>query len=375
MQNDNEGIKNSARATTYKPKVVSTKSKNTLHKATTFHPKSNDIKATLVKETTTTTTTTNQPSTTKQTQFTTEKPIKFSSHYSAEKPPFPYVQQPPLRENVKDLLATIGLTAEIMPTTTIKPPELTPELKELLNSFGLLTNEEPPPHLRFEEPLEFQEDFMPIHEEFYPQQEEYISNPPVSFLTNDNLTVDEFTPYPVPGPVMNPSPKYRMNTAPELTADDFSSFKPLPIPEEQPITSDMEEFFRSYGLLDGSFRHKKSMSGDLSTDLTQQLLTSTATTTMNTPTTERTKLRQMKNIPDVSVDFLTPDLLSVLDNIGIKNTAQNINAPTFASVSSFNKEITKEPEIPSEIIDSDKNTNNLSDFLTTLKKFDKLNKH
>lgn len=212
---------------------------------------------------------------------------------------------PPMRANVKDLLATIGLTAEVMPTTTTQhPPELTPELRDLLNSFGLLTNEEHPKHLQYS-PEIVQEEFSPI--------------PSYSFLQDDSLHLEEFQPIPSPA-YRSVTKNYRMNTAPELTADDFSAFKPLPIPEEEVITTDMEEFFKTYGLLDSNYRHKKSMyEEDKSAEADKSSLSTISS--YEVPSIEKEfKLPKMEKMPSVSVDFLTPGLMDVLGNIGISNS-------------------------------------------------------
>lgn len=212
-----------------------------------------------------------------------------------------------MRANVKDLLATIGLTAEVMPTTTTQhPPELTPELRDLLNSFGLLTNEEHPKHLQYN-PEIVQEEFSPI--------------PSYSFLQDDSLHLEEFKPIPSPA-YRSVTKNYRMNTAPELTADDFSAFKPLPIPEEEVITTDMEEFFKAYGLLDSSYRHKKSMYEEDKSSIAEDDRSSLSTiSSYEVPSIEKEfKLPKMEKMPAVSVDFLTPGLMDVLGNIGISNS-------------------------------------------------------
>lgn len=103
---------------------------------------------------------------------------KYSSHYNGDVTPFkhlPTVQ--PIRENVKDLLASIGLKPEVGTSTTQKPPKLTPELKGLLQSFGLLTNE----RLPIENPSTLDEY---ADEEFRPIVSSLIKETP--------LTIDEF---------------------------------------------------------------------------------------------------------------------------------------------------------------------------------------
>lgn len=264
---------------------------------TTFHPKSSKIHTSIVQPKIIVTTT--------STTTTTSSPIKASiPHYTADRPPTPFKTQPIIRENVKDLLATIGLTQELVPTTTPKP-ELTQELKDLLQSFGLLTNEEPPKHVGPIEPTH--EQFEPIHDQFQPTQEEF--EPAVSSLIrNEHTVIDEFKP--IPSQIRS---NYRMNTGPELTSYDFQAFKPLPIPEDLPVSSDMEEFLKSFGLFDGNARGKKSMyiEDEETTEFSSEM-----------STTKPTYVK-MEKMPEVSVDFLAPDLISVLENIGVTNANKN----------------------------------------------------
>lgn len=277
-------------ATTYKPTL---EIRPDTQRPTTFHPKSANIHASFVEPTTSTT--------------TTSAPIKASiPHYTADRPPTPFKTQPKIRENVKDLLATIGLTQELVPTTTPKP-ELTQELKDLLQSFGLLTNEEPPKHVGPIEPLhdEFepmQEEFVPIHKQFEPVVSSLIRNEPTS--------IDEFRP--IPSQIRS---NYRMNTGPEMTSYDFQAFKPLPIPEDLPVNSDMEEFLKSFGLFDGNARGKKSLliEDDEITGFPSEMST----------TTTKPMYVKMEKMPEVSVDFLAPELMNVLENIGLTNVKKN----------------------------------------------------
>lgn len=269
-------------ATTYKP-ILEIRQPST-PRPTTFHPKSAKISSLIAQKPTTATTTT---TTAKTTTTSVQNAALNLPHYTADRPPAPFKTQPQIRENVKDLLSAIGLTQELVPTTTPKP-EMTQELKELLQSFGLLTNEEPPKHVGSIEGI--QEEFEPIQS---------------SLIRNEPTYVNEFQPLP--------SPNYRMNTGPELTPYDYQSFKPLPIPEESPISGDMEEFLKSFGLFDGNARGKKSlyMENDENTQYPLETVT------------EKPTYVKMKKMPEVSVDFLAPDLISVLDNIGITSVKKN----------------------------------------------------
>ncbi|KAJ6635520.1 hypothetical protein Bhyg_14106 [Pseudolycoriella hygida] len=271
-------------ATTYKPML---EIRSSTPRATTFHPKSEKV-ATLTGPIVMTTTTTSTPA---------PSVVSHLPNYIADRPPAPFKAQPQIRENVKDLLATIGLTQELVPTTTPKP-EMTQELKDLLQSFGLLTNEEPPKHVG---PIE------PVYRNVESIQEQFEAIP--SSLTRDeSVFVDEFKPLPSRLPAQVRS-NYRMNIGPEVTPYDYQSFKPLPIPEDVPINGDMEEFLRSFGLFDGNARGKKSMfmENEENPFYPSEILTAT----------ERPAYLKMDKMPEVSVDFLAPDLIGVLENIGV----------------------------------------------------------
>lgn len=261
---------------------------------TTFHPRPVAVTTATAQPSPPTPTLYTPSSTIYLIETSTQKQERFSSHYSAERPPFPNIPgRVPIRTNVKDLLATIGLTQEVLPTTTRKP-ELTPELRDLLKSFGLLTNEEPPKHLQYNAEPNAQFNAGPTQEEFQP-------------IIPDHIQDDNFGESKRPsGNALLKRSSYRMNTAPELTANDFLAFKPLPIPEDTPVTSEMQRFLESFGLYDGNQRGKKSMN-------VQQSVT-----------TSRTPPNRM---PEVSVDFLTPDLMSVLNNMGVPSAPESQRHP------------------------------------------------
>lgn len=351
-------------ATTYKPTL---EIRPTAPRPTTFHPKSANIHAATSQHhvITTTTTTTPKPSV----DF-------YLPHYTADRPPAPFKTQPQIRENVKDLLATIGLTQELVPTTTPKP-EMTQELKDLLQSFGLLTNEEPPIHVG---PIE------PIQEEFEPVA--------ASLIRDEPTFIDEFKP--IASPIRS---NYRMNPGPEVTAYDYQAFKPLPIPEESPVNGDMEEFLKSFGLFDGNARGKKSLYMDAMDNdgndgqYPSEILSATA----------KSSYVKMERMPEVSVDFLAPDLISVLENIGITNMNSNREKPydrglvKYGEVSSHNsiRRSGENVDDDEEMIDrlstgnqpdenvtmrmtsnqtiSDEDFIKLQQLLETIKKLDKLN--
>lgn len=245
---------------------------------------------------------------------------KFSSHYRENENTKPFTTSSVLlmRPNVKDLLATIGLQPEtsavpeqstskpirITTTTTSTPkPELTPELAELLKSFGLLTNEEPPAHITAGP---YQDEFRPIIP---------------SSLKDDTFHVNEFKPLPVS--LASTPTKNRINDSPDIRSDDFSAFKPLPIPEDGPIVTDaeLEELLKSYGLREvENSRGQKSYSGESE----QETSASSDSSQLITPSTERlSKLPKMLNVPEVNVEFLSPDLMQVLKNMGVSKNVKS----------------------------------------------------
>lgn len=343
-------------ATTYKPTLEIRRPSTP--KPTTFHPKS--AKISVVQKVGTTTTTT---STTSIPNIPSNIP-----QYIAERPPAPFKTKTQAREeNVKDLLATIGLTQELVPTTTPKP-EMTQELKELLQSFGLLTNEEPPKHIGTIEPI--QTEFEPL---------------PSSLIRDEPAFIEEFKP--IPSPIRS---NYRMNVGPEVSPNDYLAFKPLPIPEETPLNGDMEEFLKSFGLFDGNARGKKSLDME-NEDHTQY-------PSEVTGVTEKFGYVKMEKMPEVSVDFLAPDLISVLENIGITSVKKNREKSYDRGFVNYSDTLPETNNIrrsgetmdndedfiekPNEIVTmkmknnqtiTDEDFNKLQQLLDTIKKLDKLN--
>lgn len=249
---------------------------------------------------------------------------KYSSRFSAATTHFtstitPTVQ---MRPNVKHLLATIGLEPDnssppvqqsstgFLPTTpqtvatyittdatttTTPTPELTPELKELLESFGLLTNEEPPAHVTAGP---FQDEFLPI----FP-----------SSLKDETLSVSEFRP--LPKSVTSSDIEEKIENSHEIKANDFSSFKPLPVPEVKPRATDeeLETLLKTYGLLEEDERASKDIESEIEqlNDDSEESGSETFEVTV--------KPNKISHVPEVDVGFLTPDLAKVLGNIGVKN--------------------------------------------------------
>lgn len=269
-----------------------------------------------------------------------------------------------MRPNVKHLLATIGLEPDVpsaqlstqqsiydpplqstqlstvpakpkVTTTTITPtmtskttttekPELTPELKELLKSFGLLTNEKPPSHITAEP---YQDEFEPIFQN----------------LKDESLSVNEFRP--LPKSVTSTEIKEKIGGSLEISPDDFSSFKPLPIPDEIPGASDneFESLLKNYGLLESEkLRDMKSVD-DLQSAATKiQDRIDTSTTLETIPD----KSNRMEQVPEVDVAFLTPDLARILGAIGIKNVNNYKNEKTVKSSTNIIQATETTTEIP-----------------------------
>lgn len=253
---------------------------------------------------------------------------RYSSHFSAETTHFtptitPSVQ---MRPNVKHLLATIGLEPDNSPppvqqtstnflpttlqtyttaaatttttTTTTPKPELTPELKELLESFGLLTNEEPPSHVTAGP---FQDEFLPI----FP-----------SSLKDETLSVSEFKP--LPKSVTSSDIEEKIETSLESKANDFSSFKPLPVPEDKATATDeeLETLLKSYGLLEEDERASKAVDSEI------ERLNDDSEESESETVEVKVKPNKISQVPEVDVGFLSPDLAKVLGNIGVKNVNQ-----------------------------------------------------
>lgn len=384
-----ETVRDTRPPTTYKPQLITKKAVTTQQQplATTFHPpktlatiftrlpaysapgKAFQVAVQAAAPTTTvakpTTTTTASPttSTTTTTTTTTPKPPpteKYSSHFNAHNLPLtPHLQQQPapMRHNVKDLLASIGLTAEV---TTQRPAsvELTDDMHELLRTFGLLTNEQPAAHFSFD-PDQHQHQQTPFGfdaDSLYDlggEQEEFLPIPSYQFHGSDdaNIVVNEANGIGGAAAALLPdleptsvTKNYRMHDAPDPSAGDYFAFKPLPsvvhdefsadIQHHGPasVNADMEAFLRSYGLLDGVNRNKKSIDAK-SIQATPAAKITTTTTTFPAPTTpsKATLIRRMDHIPDVQVDFLSPQLLNVLGNLGIANNGGGRNRSRVAT--------------------------------------------
>lgn len=263
---------------------------------------------------------------------------RFSSHYSEQTTYFTPTVTPKIRPNVINMLASIGLEPDDSPTSsvgeqqleTITEPaterstitttaisktasttqkqELTPELKELLESFGLLTNEEPPAHVTASG--SYQDEFYPI----FP-----------SSLKDESLSVSEFKP--LPKSVTASDIEEKIENSFEIKPDDFSSFKPLPVPEEKSASDeDLEKLLKTYGLFEEDERGSKAIDAEI------EKLNNDDSDESGSETLEITEkpYKKISQMPEVDVGFLSPDLAKVLGSIGIKNVnkQETFTSPT-----------------------------------------------
>lgn len=298
-------------------------------------------------------------------------PQKYSSRYDATTTTFPPTKVSSMRPNVKKLLSTIGLEPDYtavdaistFKSTTAKPhsttttststekPELTPELKELLESFGLLTNEALPAHITAD-PEPYQDEFLPV----FP-----------SALTDESLSVSEFKP--LPKSVTASEIDEKVEESFETKADDFSSFKPLPIPDDRPAPRNDDEFksiLEKYGLIEPDpSRDKKAMEVPQIQSRIDDVSTIERT---------NTKAKKMMQFPEVDVQFLTPDLAKVLGEIGVKNV--NSDSTTKATTTTTEKieETTLfTPNVQQTSATMENDLQKLHHLLDTIKELDKLN--
>lgn len=387
-----QNVVNHRSATTYKPSFGANPKNTYTAPVTTFHPKATSQTSSLETSATYINTNTKRaaPITTfhpkPATQTTADylssitkndvahkETEKFSSHYSEEARPFQPNKAPAMRPNVKDLLATIGLQPDLETTSTTAiptkastkastaKPELTPELKDLLESFGLLTNEKLPSDV----PGPYQEEFQPIF----------------ANAQRDNslfVNINEFKPLPTAA-ASSPLPstttttttepsKLRMHDPPEVKSVDFLSFKPLPIPDDPapPSDDELEQLLKSYGLIDDGSRDKKSLEKDKEEldVFDDEMIFSSSSHSVSTMIPEKTP--KMLNAPEVNVKFLPPNLMQVLDDIGIKNDKSNDSFDLSASGS-------EESENKTELPPSNNDYEKLHHLLDTIKQLDNLN--
>lgn len=297
---------------------------------------------------------------------------KFSSHYNAKATPFSPTSIAPMRPNVKELLATIGLrpdSTQLTPSTTTERPvtaikirkattttsttttteqpstteetNIDPELKELLASFGLLTNEQAPPYATFDT---YQEEFQPIVP---------------SSLRDETLHVNDFKPLPaslLPEKIekIESIEEFDDNIEdekPPIRSDDFSSFKPLPIPEDvsPPTDSELEELLKNFGLLD-NLRDSKSLPNHHD----------------ELPVKKEIQDRVL-DVPEENVEFLSPDLIQVLDDMGLAKPKQ------VKSTSVKNDDVMD--DIATTPQPNEEDYEKLHYLLDTIKELDKLNEN
>lgn len=265
---------------------------------------------------------------------------KFSSRYSAQTTYFTPTVTPTMRPHVRNMLASIGLEpddssaipsepqqlstisgpttirtpAPTTPTTTTVPsttittttpkPELTPELRELLESFGLLTNEEAPFNKNA-----YQDEFLPV----FP-----------SALKDESLSVSEFKPLPKSVTASDIEGKISEESSLEIKPDDFSSFKPLPMPEEKSASDEeLDKLLKTYGLLEEEERGSKAIDAVI-----EKLNDDSEESGSETIAITAKPYQKISEVPEVDVAFLSPELTKILDNIGVKSVNQQPTSTT-----------------------------------------------
>lgn len=262
---------NGRKPTTYRPKLQTNPTKP--RKPTTFHPKMTISSEEVIIPYA-------------HIPKTKVKPEKFHSRYSGETSSEESVEHPKITKHVQGMLASIGLYSDeveisttSLPTTTTsttpKVPELTPELKELLESFGLLKESDPLKKYKLEDSKPFMS----------------------SMIRDDSFKVGEFKPLPE----TLRAEDFRMDfNSPQVKSNDYSSFKPLPIPEDSPkaFTNEMADFLKSFGLFDSS-RGKKSIAGKKSQKLAEE-------------------------IPKIDSEFLPFKMASTLDHMGMSKRSDEV---------------------------------------------------
>lgn len=224
-----------------------------------------------------------------------------------------------------------------------------------MKEFGLLTNEAPPSHFSVGT---YEDDFQPVVP---------------SLLRDDSLHVTEFKPLPdslstsLSASLAPPKPQ---KLTPEIRSDDFSSFKPLPIPDDvpPPNDADLEELLKSYGLLQGeTTRGSKSLTADNSDG-----------DEVKESEVEPDKIPKMMNVPEVNVAFLSPDLLRVLGDMGVKAAESETKSSSPSSTpatptqqTTQSAKITSAPTASTTAMQNDYEKLHL--LLDTIKQLDNLN--
>uniref|UniRef100_A0A182P5S1 Uncharacterized protein n=1 Tax=Anopheles epiroticus TaxID=199890 RepID=A0A182P5S1_9DIPT len=253
-------------------------------------------------------------------RFTTPRPTTFH-------PTLPERMRDPTyrKENLNDLLASIGLSqsSEELSTpptfrplpdtmTTIAPPSLpagppatddsidsnainvddpkvAQELKDLLRSFGLL--KEADSEASANSPL--------------PHAERLVDIQPAALVLHEPLKVEESTPFTMEEtnkPTVEATTSGGLMQA-KVKPDDYVAFKPLSIGSStdddanaKPIDEELDALLKSFGLLGPGARNKKSMHPE--------------------PTQKPPMV--MKSVPSIDADLVAPQLMSVLDTLGIQ---------------------------------------------------------
>lgn len=299
---------------------------------------------------------------------------KFSSHYSANASPFKlptHEEFPakPIRGNIVDMLATIGLypneknnnnnnrvglidskpeaseLLQIKPTPSPEflkyenPTTLVPEIvrKIITTRHPIKRTTTPSPELETttiisttKKPEITPEIFQVLSSIGILKESKVNEQPEERVLVKksklDDLVEHDSNPMefkPIPESLIEESLKMRME--PEF-APDFSSFKPLKIENRntnENIDGEFEDFLKSFGLIDNK-RQKKSMTKNE----TQENESETTVTSPKTPVTITTetsastvgfikKFDEMKEMPDVQLELVPFKMAHILDNIGI----------------------------------------------------------
>lgn len=256
----------------------------------------------------------------------------------------PYFQHPhhSHQENVKNLLASIGLTPEQPPQTTPFKPipsnttQVADDVKELLKSLGLWEDTQVPMQ------------FAPIYD------------------AAPTTALPEFSDFK---PMTNLEPFI----GPPVEASDFSAFKPLPREEsgDTPYDHDLFEVFQQYGLV-GNQKIEESKAFE-------------------------EKIRKAKNtmlndsVPELNSDLPVPaNMLQTLSNMGVKTkrqppTTTPSTTTSFPWTTSVKARVFSTPKVqnpirrtrirsPAKTEVKEQDYQNLHLLLDTIQKLEKLNK-
>ncbi|CRK98083.1 CLUMA_CG011451, isoform A [Clunio marinus] len=211
-----------------------------------------------------------------------------------------------------DKLAKHAATT-VAPST---PPEVPDGLKTLLQQHGLIDEEGKPVELAPVTPL-----FISVEDE----TEEESKSP-------EELLKD-------------------IKKASFVSPKDYEAFKPLDVNKSN-VTSDMESFFKQFGLVDNeeSKKNKKKQP------------------------TKATKTRQTDlNIPSIDSSYLIPGYSSLLDNIGIKTIKDKSNNKKPDNIKSLSQRSNVYKPSNKNVAAADDDYKKLEQLLETIRELEKLN--